>query len=854
MPFDSLPDKKSFAGMNFAPVEPLRRLKYYKSKDVNDTSNLASIFREILNHLKNENWQQRNEIAETGRLMAGLRSGKQIVQRNPLDGQFALLPALPQKPKRGMSVVPLAQVKSSELTSTWDLSRPKVVSLLFGNTVRSQIQHAITDQIIQHNDDYHFDVPFNQRESLSMMDYGVSIIRPFYDDRINTLRQIQPIIENEQQTIFEGYGFCPTCGYEDAPTKFKMEAFAPQCTECGSFNAAVIPAQVGEVTKIVGHQEIVQGDLGVSLLDVTAANWDMRFMVQDSSWFDYATEIPVRLAESYLGIEIQESDGDDYFLNAVREISNRGGGAEGLGRERIYNSAALQTRTAVFRETWLKPEWYAGQKLSKSEKTVSGETIPANQDIAKFFPNGVCVISMNDAEIIPGIFGEKCRVVSAPYHIQSHSGVGKGTSDVIELSEQLNIAHTAAMEDLKRVGAGGGFAYDKDAITQAEAKHLLKPDGLVGVSLKNNTHLGRIGDAVQRVRTDANLQANMVMVAQLTNFINIAFQATDFTNGTAANTVNVDTLGGQQLLAAQNQMRASAPLRMKGYLRAKAHEQLLELFRENIKIPKFFGTSDKFALTKGKYISGDDLPENIKCRFVLDSEHPNDKFTQRENVVKMAQESANFSGLPFSEFARVNPRMAAWFADRFDADLPQFNYGEILMVCQERLDQLKEIVAENEQIFAMSEFYPPEEEAGTAFVDALAKKVEMDEENHAIKAEVLGAYLDDDEVSEWSNYLRLGVRALINRHYEMQSEKELRPAMLAQNAQMKLQEKQMRFQQAMSAPQTAQETQQDLLTEGLSRAVDAGQKEDEFNRQQEAASLDHQRKLELEEIKYAGRK
>ena len=862
MPFDGAEKKHSTrAGANLAPVAPLTELRS-KGDRAYEQSSLGQIIQSLHRDTVNQNLQQRKEIYEVGRLMAALRASKNVMPvRDPIHGAIALIKPLPQK-RRRTHVLPLAQVNSSQLTSIWLNSRPQIRVRHFGNTNAAQIQHALIEQMIGHYDKEIFDVWFNQRESLSMMDYGVSIIRPFYDHKLNRIAHLKPIVENRKRTVFESYGICASCGHEGRAEDFERDGLKdmPLCPKCDSADVpALIPDVEIDADEITGVEEIAQGDLNAELLDMPGCNWDMRVLPQDSPWFHYKREISARQVESVLGIEVSREDpNSDVGLAILNAIGRRGGSVEGYGRDDLYASWEQSLPVTVLYEEHYKPECYAGLKLAGDEKTVAGDTIPAGVPLDKLFPDGMLALGFNEMRVIAGIYAEPRRLVGSVYHIQSHSGIGKGTSDAIETSQQLNIAHTAALNTIQRFGAGGGIGYDRDAMTETEAKALIRPGGLVGLNLKGTPYTN-VNQAIwQMSHVEAN-QSNAVMVAQLTNLLNICFQTTDFTAGTATN-VDINTLGGQELLAAQNRMRSIAPLSMKGWSRARVFEELIKLFRETQAIGRFFGTGDKFALTKGRFISGKDLPDDIRCDFTLDSEIPTNEFEKRQQTGAML-EGSRFFGVTYVELMNLNPRIAAWWAHKFGVDdMPLFNQHELLVICQDRIDNLKEIVEETQTIAELSGVYPPDEEAAQACVAALKRKVFPFEENHGLKAQLLQEYLDDDEVQEWPPMLQKAVEALILTHMTFDRDSRLRPAMLEQEGQIALAAQaqmaqaaaaQMQAQAAAPAEQQAQE--QGLMEEGARYVAGQIADEEKFNREQAAKEQDHARAVELEQIRRMGK-
>ncbi|HEY8560502.1 MAG TPA: hypothetical protein VIL74_09005 [Pyrinomonadaceae bacterium] len=868
MPLDAGKTKKQKGALNFAPVESLRRLKDRPS-DAYEESGFHSFVRDLHNDIANRNIEVRRQAAEIGRLMSNLRTGKEMLKRDPIHGNYALIKPTPQRGRSDRHIVPLAQVNSSQLTSIWTLSRPRATVRHFGNTTRAQIQHALVEQVIGHYDAEIFDELFHQQESLSMMDYGTVVIHPYYDDKLNSILEIQPVIENRPTTLFEGYGFCDACGYEAAPEDFMRSGLKemPQCPECRSYIEPdqILQAVALDLPEVIGQRQIRQGDLGAELRPLPACNWDYRYMIQDSPYSQYKAEVSLRFVESVLGLEVaEESSDDDFGLHVMNAMGLRGGSVEGYGRENLYGYSEIGTRTCVMVENHFLPEFYAGTRFRKEEKTVSGEVIPAGVPLEQIFPDGLLTIGFNDFDILAGAYNEPRRTVSCVYHIQSHSGIGKGTSDAIEVGEQLNDAHSAALAALKRYGAGGGVAYDAEILTQAEAQKLLKPAGLVGIKGLAAKGYTQVEQVIKQIQNNELNQSNLAMIAQLTNMMNVCFQTTDFTSGVADNRVDVNTLGGQQLLQAQNQQRSAAPLRMKGWGRARVFERLIELFRENIEIPKFFGSSDRFALVKGKFITGADMPEKVKCDFISDSEIPQNTFTKRENAQLMLEKSANF-GVSFVELVQINPRIAVWWANYFGvSDMPLMNQTEILMVCQDRIDNLKELAQADELIQEISGFYTDPNQTAAEIVATLDRPLSVSEENHAVKAQVIAEYLDDDEVKEWSPLMRAAVEALIQQHYKFDRDQRFRTPALDQEGQMMLAGQANGFQQQMMAPQIEQENRRQVEQQALALEGEQMQKrddmemeraraEEDFARDEDAKQRDHERARDLEAMRLKSR-
>lgn len=845
---------------NFAPLEPLTLLQTNGQEP--RRSSFASMIRTVFSDLRMRNLQERREINEQARLMASLRSGKLIMMQDPVYGHLTLLKPLPQTTNSHRHVHPLAQVNSTQLTSIWSLSRSTTVPRDFGNTNQSKIVQATLEQIIQHYDSSQMDEKFHQEESLSAMDYGTIAIRVQYDERLNQIRKIAPIVQDQTTVAHEGYGYCKTCGKDGVPGDFQAdgELGAPRCKACGSYNVGdIVPARSITAPQIVGSQEIVQGDIAIDLVPIGSLNWDMRYFIQDSSWVYQQTEVASNYVKSLLQVPINDADPSfDDGLRVINATGTRGGSVRGWGRDNLAGNYEMLPNTTIMHELWLKPEFYANWRAEADEKTVGGQMIRKDQLYTDVFRDGIAAVGFNDMNILVGAFNEKCRISSTVYHIQSNSGVGKGTTDSIEVSEHLNVAHSAAMALIKKFAAGGGWWYDTDVMNEKQAKELLKPGGLVGVKMRG-TNYTSVDQALRKVEVGALDNGNINMIAQLSNMLNIVFQTTDFTSGVADSRVDINTLGGQQLLQAQNQQRSAAPLRMKAFLRTKVFENVLELFRQHIIFPKFIGSRDKFSLTKGKFVSGADLPEKVFCDSVPDSELPVNRLTRRDNLERMLQQTGQ-SGMNFFDLKQTDPRFASWLAGEFHVEMPIFNYTEILIVCQNRLDQILELASEEEKILEMSGFSADPKMVAESLVDQILPPVQATEDNLVIKAQVLAEYLDDEASTQWTPLQSAAVTALIWRHYR--SDRDMRGGLMAleQETQLGLQQRAVEQEMANAQKQGQMQSEQDLTSaigEIVGQSVseeDAYDRENEkadknAERDEKKAQADHKRSAEIEKLR-----
>jgi hypothetical protein len=827
--------------VNLIPVDYLEKIGEKDTRPY-EASSFCQYARELYLEYGDRNIDERRQLVESGRQMSNLRSGKLMLKRDPVHGSLALIKNLPTTTRSDRHVHPLAQTNSTQLTSIWTLSRPRTVPRHFGNTNQAQIQASLIEKLIEHYDEECMDEWFHQQESLSAMDYGTIVIDVCYDHKLNSLHQLRPVLQEADEQVFPGYGYCPECSFEGTPQHFQLKGeVMPRCPQCGTYNVSdMIGPETATVQKIIGVEEYSQGDIDIVLESIPSLNWDFRKLIQHSPFVHKRTEVSVQYVYALLGIEVASSDpDDDDGLKVINAVGTRGGSVPGWGRENTEGNYEFRGQTTVMDEMWFTPEVYAGTTFSKDEKTLSGVVIPANTPLEQIFTEGLYLVAFDEMSVIVGAFNEKCRKKSSVYHIQSHSGIGKGTTDAIEISEHLSIAHSAALAIVKRYAAGGGHWYDSDVLTEKQAQGLLSVGGLVGVKMRG-TQYTSIDQALKRVETGKLDQSNLAIIAQLSNMLNICFQTTDFTSGVADQRVSVDTLGGQQLLQAQNQQRSAAPLRMKSYLRTQIFPEVIELYHDHQEIPRFYGTNDKYGLAKGRFIGGQDIPRRVKCKSIPDSELPTDKLTKRDNSERM-MEKAQYFGVPFAQLVMASPRVAAWWAEKFDSDLPLFNYVDILVICQERIDAIKKAAVEQEFAAELSGYYEDPKMIGELLVDQLAREITPVEENQEVKAQVISEYLDDDEVEGWTPYTKAGIQALVWRHYKMSAMFKGQLMQMEQEVNLQLQAQAAEAANAITAPQRQEEQDNAMQQEAMSRVGDLMSSQADHDRSEESADNQHAR-------------
>jgi uncharacterized protein YjbJ (UPF0337 family) len=842
MPLDGF----HYQGRNFAPVKPLQDAKSVLKNKKNNTSSLNAFFREKGEEKMRAYDPAFRETIEQGRIIASLEGGKSIIKRDS-SAPAGYVTLTPSSSTAGMnrSNYPLFPQNCEILKSKWQKAHPLMAARHFGNGYKSQIQCNSINTVMKSQFRDIFTPAYELNEASSALTYGTYNTRFFYNDRLNQIIKTIPILKNESKVLMPGYGACLECPFEGAPKDFqKTKAPYPQCPECGSFKtSAMLDEQVVEEPTVVGAQEIVQGDIDGTLLAYPGCRYDPHVFAQDSSFFLYSQYVPLRVVKAMFGddLEIQPEEAADLGLQVMDALASRGGNIENFGETSIYTDGEVSGERAILRELWLTPDEYAGEKLDKAEETLSGR-VPADVPFEKIWPEGVCVASFDGFGLQVGLYAEKANIASGVYLLQAHSGIGKPVSDAVDAAKDLNEIHSMAMAGLKRFGASGLVIDERSGLTQEDIKHIFKPQGAVfvdGAAMNTDD----IRKSVMQIQPNPVNPVLPQYAVQISNLLNMAFMTGDFAQGMTQD-VDINTFGGQQLAHAKAEEQKGAIITMKVAHRMRSAEIIYDLFRQHIKIPKFYANSDdRQGKTRGKMMSGADMPKTMKFDPVPDSEIPTNTF---ERSLKMQEMTEKAGGLvPLLQAAASEPKMTAWFVKGFGiTDMPNINEEDMQIECLARVENIREL----------SNLYQDPNE----IIAMLDSPPRVRETMHLLKAEFLGEILTDDEIQAWPLWSQQAIEQLIEAHYELEGEAQVRNQLIAMKAQSEVQMAQAQTQQAIAQPQidaqrnAEQEDQAAGAVQELAgKVVDDQAKQVDHERQMEADDAAGNRQIGLEMVKAA---
>lgn len=616
-------------------------------------------------------------------------------------------------------------------------------------------------------------------------------------------------------------------------------------------------------------------DITCELLPFPACRWDMSKIAEDSGYFIYDSTCSNAELQQILQADIPSDDvSDNYGLNLIQQIAKMGGNVVGQGKDRPYGTNTPDENTNVITQMWLKPEEYCDIELEADEETLAGVDLPKGS-LMEAFPNGMCAVGIQGMRRIIGLYAEnhEDHIVSGRYHIQSLSGVGKGISDLIDTSKEMDDLYSQASAYVKMHGMPS-WAFNSQVVTEDKVKQISQgrkaialdfsqaPDGINNVN-QVIQHLAPSNPGSSAFDLWEKLNDNMMMASQVTSFSN-AFPGVDNTTATGA---KIGDANAQMLLVPQLLNKASH--------RIRSCKVIFNLFKKYVDKPKFFANKTKNPITAGKYLTGTQFNDiEVDFDVVANSEAPINPMMQKEGLMQLYQFTGGLQGL--IEASQVDPEMTSHAISLFvpGAKLPIPQKDDIARVCRKRVEQAKEILEvemANQELMAALGMPADNSMLAQSVVSQLNPPVSPMEKWGAQKAEWYQELLDTDELQFAPPQLRLVVEELIRVQIgaELQGQAQLAqataiaqmaaqaPVMQAQQEQA-MQQQQAAEQQAMAQNQA--QGQQQLALKAAEMAMrdeeaelgmerDRMRADEDENRAIRSEARNHQRTLELERMR-----
>jgi predicted Zn-ribbon and HTH transcriptional regulator len=410
MPLDAI------QGKNFAPVKPLMDAKQTVKDTASNPSSFAAFNRAKWDQLYNEQEPAWRETIEQARIIAMMRAGKLVMKKDYNSGGYVFLKPISNQKDR--SNYPIFPQICETLKAKWIKAKPTLKARYVGDGYKTEIQMNAVDLLVANYFEDIFTIEAETQEAHEAQDYGTYIWQFYYDDKLNQLRQVVPIIQNESRVMVKGYGACYDCRYEGHPDDFaKTQAPMPQCPDCGSYRTTkMVPDATADTAVVTDIEEYTQGDVTGCLRSFAASRFDPTTFAHNSTWFIHSSRVPLRFINSLLGdsLDIQPSDSaGDIGLELMDSLAVRGGNIEGLSESTLTNSYRTLDEVTTHAGNVAPPRAIRRRQIQRrGKKPVSGIKIPADVPLEEIFPEGYRVCGFEDMRLQVSITPEETNVSS----------------------------------------------------------------------------------------------------------------------------------------------------------------------------------------------------------------------------------------------------------------------------------------------------------------------------------------------------------------------------------------------------------------------------------------------------------
>lgn len=506
-------------------------------------------------------------------------------------------------------------------------------------------------------------------------------------------------------------------------------------------------------------------DIVCELLDFPACRWDIRRRCEDSEYFIYESKCSTAKLEHLLNCDISSDgdEGDHYGLDLIEMIAKQGSNTSGYGKERPYGTYGDNGKENVMIEMWLQPDAYCDITLSEDEPTIGGKKLKKGTSLLEMFPDGMCVVGMNNMKTIIGLYAENHRehIVVGLYHVQSFCGVGKGISDAVDVQKDINNFRSQMMAFISGRSTPATY-YNKDLITEADARDIGKPKKAIPIDFKNAPDgVTSINQAIQTLASADPGRSIFEMNSMLQNDLQMSMQVTDFSNGLPG--VDNKTATGAKIGDANAEMILVPQHRLKADHRRRSFKVIYNLFKKYMDAEKWFPLHDKNGITDGKTISSKDFEGvDIDFEVVANSEVPKTPLQESQALAQVLQFTGGVMGL--LQAVETNPDITGEIVNAFGASLSIPDKKEIARVCRRRINQAKELLQrelgaqEGVRAFGIE---PDNSDLARQIVSQINPPISPQEPYFKQKATWMGDLLDSDEMQYAPDELRYVVEELI---------------------------------------------------------------------------------------------
>jgi len=665
------------AGENWAPLKPLLKLQE-GSKAASHP--ITDALKERFKHYKKMQEEVWREIYSVGQMTALFIEGKQLLMPNPYTGGWRVLKPSreDESTKRAMN---LMQFYADNCITKWLSSNPNIRILPGSDTDEAELAARNANCINKHYEEKFYTVEFSIQEGLSALIYGTYLNEYVYDPGVEGPTILKKIFGTQHLRLSEGHGICGDCGFESTG-----EEFVRGCPQCQSMDVQVEPPTEIDVRTAIGETKEQMGDIVCRPVPLLASRWDLKYRAEESPWRIKMRRVPLTAIKTIMGnVRLPGGDSTDVGLDLLETLANSGqaisGRSIGGQRKKPYEDEVTVC------EFWMDVECYGDIELKGDEMSINGQSIPEGH-LSDLFPKHLCVVGLNDMEIILGIYDEnhKAYFVSGMWHSKANSGVGRGMADTVEVQKRFNTLDSQALAYLQST-ATPGILYNQLLMQSDEMQYLGTPNKNFPVDMRQLPEGSRLSDAIWQFKP-GSLPGEFMQYNH--NFLNHMFQltslVTDFTGGLNPVVRNYTATGANISAALANSL-FSPILSVKASVRKRGAQLLIPLYRQHFPMERQFAYAGKYGRQQVIALRGVDIDNNLRYIVERGSELPRNVDAEKESFINLVQNLGGGEG--YIMFKREFPELMSHLERLWDIDTQDQKYDTITGVCRGRLGQLK---------------------------------------------------------------------------------------------------------------------------------------------------------------------
>jgi hypothetical protein len=695
-----------------------------------------------------------NNLYATAQLVALYRQGEFLLQRYRYGGGYYVRPNSQDDTYKKLAMN--LMTFHSQVCESKVLASNPTVNIRAGDDTPQAIASAQACRpILDCYETEFYTNKYSRREAVDFLTNGMIIPRvrwnPFKGNQTVQSRQVTQV----QKQVDNGYGECAMCQFTGEAQDFQDET----CPECGQQADVRQPTMIN-LNQISMGQGMPVGEPELSRTAFQGWRWDLSKDLEDSTWAIYRQRITQGAINLMIGDQViipDSQSSEDYGLQILHALSYAGQAYAGSARANVYGMGGNRDydHRPTMAECWLSPEDCAEIDVDETE-TVSGEVIPKGK--LSDFAQGqhVCVVCLNDAQTIVGVYKNECHaneVVTGQWIMQSESGAGRGMEDTAAVAQRFNASDGQIYQGLASTATPAAIT-DMSLFKEDQANYLFRPGVNIDVNLALLPPNMKLGDAFY-VPNAGNVNQQYInyssqflrQMAQITSF------ATEFTDGLIG--VDNRTATGAQITSALANSLYAPMLGTKGQTRVRIAQMVIDLISKHSVAGRYYAGKGN---AKGRMVSGQDLKGNVVFELVQNSELPVTPFSQQTDSRALAEA---FGGAIIAmQVKQQDPEFFRALAKPFPIDWGPESSDDISTLCLGRIEQMRSNL--NAGI-----------DDPNLLVQSIVPPVSVIEMKHKEKADWYATWLDLQQGQEAPMPLRAAAEAMFHLHNNYQTQREM---------------------------------------------------------------------------------